>query len=256
MTTPLFQSFTRNTRGRDYAVGDIHGCFQALDEALAALAFDPNTDRVFSVGDLIDRGPQSEQFAQYLELPWFFAVRGNHDQMMLDAALDPAWNQNWQDNGGGWASAFTLAERTVWCDRLSTLPLAIEVATRDGPVGLVHANPMASTWAEVRDRLAPRSGQLPNLDDADRLLTGMLWSRTLVNHMEKAHREGIFMAPIPDLHALVMGHTVTEAPLHVANLWAIDTGACYRCATSALTLLNLQDLSLYQHPLPGPNRLQ
>lgn len=50
-----------NRRGRDIAVGDVHGHFQRLQQALDAVGFDPAIDRLFSVGDLVDRGPDSEQ---------------------------------------------------------------------------------------------------------------------------------------------------------------------------------------------------
>ncbi len=43
--------FPLNARGRDFAVGDIHGHFSRLDAALAAVRFAPDRDRLFSVGD-------------------------------------------------------------------------------------------------------------------------------------------------------------------------------------------------------------
>ena len=47
-----------NLRGRDLAVGDIHGHFQRLQQCLDAVGFDPAVDRLFSVGDLVDRARQ------------------------------------------------------------------------------------------------------------------------------------------------------------------------------------------------------
>jgi hypothetical protein len=57
-----------NTAGRDFVCGDIHGCFDELDAALAKLQFDPAVDRLISVGDLVDRGPRSadEPLVQFL----------------------------------------------------------------------------------------------------------------------------------------------------------------------------------------------
>ncbi len=45
-----------NRRGRDFVVGDLHGYLGALQDALARAGFDPGCDRLFSTGDLIDRG--------------------------------------------------------------------------------------------------------------------------------------------------------------------------------------------------------
>ncbi len=65
-------------------VGDIHGHFKFLTMALDKLDFNTELDRIFSVGDLIDRGPDSIDVLNWLEKPWFHAVRGNHEQMLID----------------------------------------------------------------------------------------------------------------------------------------------------------------------------
>ena len=49
-----------NPAGRDLAAGDVHGHFDTLEQALEQIAFDPVSDRLFSVGDLVDRGPRLE----------------------------------------------------------------------------------------------------------------------------------------------------------------------------------------------------
>lgn len=61
--------FALNTHGRDFAVGDTHGAFGALQRALEAIGFDAQKYRLFSVGDLVDRGPESHQVLVWLEKP-------------------------------------------------------------------------------------------------------------------------------------------------------------------------------------------
>ena len=51
--------FGQNPDGRDYVVGDIHGMFHHLEVLLNDIGFDEDCDRLFSVGDLVDRGPHS-----------------------------------------------------------------------------------------------------------------------------------------------------------------------------------------------------
>lgn len=48
------QRFARNDDGRDWAVGDIHGCFTELQQGLDGIGFDATVDRLFSVGDLVE----------------------------------------------------------------------------------------------------------------------------------------------------------------------------------------------------------
>ena len=50
--------FEENATGRDFVVGDLHGMFSHLEALLNEVAFDESADRLFSVGDLIDRGPE------------------------------------------------------------------------------------------------------------------------------------------------------------------------------------------------------
>jgi len=72
--------------GNDYIVGDIHGNRECLDEVLKIIT--PN-DRLFIVGDLIDRGEDNlGVLARLREHPGnIFAVRGNHEQMVLDSII-------------------------------------------------------------------------------------------------------------------------------------------------------------------------
>jgi serine/threonine protein phosphatase 1 len=53
------RSLPTNSRGKDYVVGDLHGCYDLLQRVLGEVGFDTTCDRLFSVGDLIDRGPNS-----------------------------------------------------------------------------------------------------------------------------------------------------------------------------------------------------
>lgn len=243
MPSALLHRYALNKEGRDFAVGDLHGCYEALRRLLGRLSFDPAVDRLFSVGDLVDRGPRSDLFAECVDAPWFHATRGNHDQLMIDAEVDEGAKLTWFKNGGAWSMAFTAAEMTLWRDRLDALPLAIEVETKDGPVGLVHADLRVASWRALVD----------SLDQVDRLrppgrfyswhasseIAELMWSRELAKALVTAHRKQLPFAPIPDLHALVMGHTPQNEALNVANCWMIDTGAGYAKDRAHLTLLDL-----------------
>ncbi len=88
---------------RTLAVGDIHGCSAALDALLNAVALEPD-DTLVTLGDYVDRGFDSPGVLDRLiSLSRQFHVvslRGNHDQMMLDASAGGEAITGWRMNGG------------------------------------------------------------------------------------------------------------------------------------------------------------
>ena len=49
-----------------YAIGDIQGCYAPLDRMLELIAFDAAVDRLWIVGDLVNRGPESLRVLRFL----------------------------------------------------------------------------------------------------------------------------------------------------------------------------------------------
>ena len=69
-----------NAAGRDFVVGDVHGHFATLERALERVGFERTRDRLFSVGDLVDRGPESERALAWIRERFDAVVMGNHEQ--------------------------------------------------------------------------------------------------------------------------------------------------------------------------------
>ena len=89
-----------------YAISDIHGCHQTFLHLLDEIHFS-KTDELFLLGDYIDRGPDSYGVIQtILRLQdtghTIHCLRGNHEQMMLDAldSIDGEVYRLWLRNGG------------------------------------------------------------------------------------------------------------------------------------------------------------
>lgn len=210
------QYFALNTKGRDFFVGDIHGCLGKLHKALAQAGFDYENDRLFSVGDLADRGEDSMGVVRefYIRPNWF-AVRGNHEQMTLDA-YDGRYmmaHQNHLQNGGLWTVSLLDNERTMVLDYFRSLPIALTVETSEGPVGVVHADCRHDNWQSFVHALEalPVDGEPPH--DA-------MWSRD-------RWREYTGEQYIEGVRAVVVGHTPRKnfRPEWKGNVLNLDTHA-------------------------------
>jgi serine/threonine protein phosphatase 1 len=124
---------------RDIIIGDAHGHFDAVLRLLDQIAL-RNDDRVYFLGDLIDRGPQSKQLVNFVIENHYQCLLGNHEHMLLKAIggeeVSDYWLQNWVHSGG----AETLLsynnqipeEHIHW---FQSLPEYIDL----GKIWLVHA---------------------------------------------------------------------------------------------------------------------
>ena len=70
-----------------YAVGDVQGCYKSLQRLLVRVDYRPGIDRVFFLGDLVNRGPDSLAVLQWAVTHSASAVLGNHDLYCLGAHL-------------------------------------------------------------------------------------------------------------------------------------------------------------------------
>lgn len=220
------QSFGINTTGRDFAVGDVHGHFTRLQQALDAAGFNPEIDRLFSVGDLVDRGPESAEVDTWLAKPWFHAVRGNHEQMVVEAyRFDPGGRASDMHvmNGGAWIYGLPSVDRACYAELLANLPLLIEVETPEGLIGIVHADIPFDDWATLRNRSESAGWQ--------QVEAMCQWSRQRIT---SENREGI-----KSVRAVVVGHTPVRRPAILGNVYHIDTGGWM---DGHFTLLNLHTL--------------
>ena len=227
---PQVMRFELNQRGRDLAVGDIHGSFTALQTALDAIGFAPAVDRLFCTGDLVDRGPTSHLVVEWLEKPWFSSTMGNHDLMASDYALDaPSALSSLANQGGDWLLNLSKSEQTRVGERLRALPLTIQVETAGGSVGLVHADFPSDDWRAVE---APFS-------EDDRQIC--LWSTMRFDR--------VYQTEVSNVRALIHGHVTLSVPKKLGNVLFIDTGG-WMPGKGHFPVVELRALELSRGPGP------
>lgn len=219
-TNSFAMRFNKNEVGRDFFVGDLHGCYRDLEAALSAVNFDKAKDVLYSVGDLIDKGHDSFKCLQLLKEPWFRSVRGNHEadayrQFNHEAACAGKLGY-WLSNGGPWDTAFTneeIAEANQLILAASTLPLIILVED----IAVIHAEFF---------------GNIQNCATSHKVEEFGLYGRSRYRTNDTSLVDGVA--------ALVCGHTRVREVTAIGNTVYIDTGAGR--SNGKLTLITYEEI--------------
>lgn len=133
------ESRMNETTNRRILIGDVHGHYETLMKLLETIV-PGSADRVYFLGDLIDRGPQSAQVVQFVQQSSYTCLLGNHEQMLLDSMThekNPALWHAWCYSGGQ-ATLASYPEGRILPDHLDwirTLPTYIDLED----IWLVHA---------------------------------------------------------------------------------------------------------------------
>lgn len=206
----LTKKFEKNTVGRDFVVGDLGGYYDWMEQWLKEVDFTVGVDRLFGVGDLIDRGPRSQDSLHWYTKIMKECVRGNHEQMMIDfhkGEFPAPWVLR---NGGAWYVGMTKQERQLYVDAFDTMPYAIQVETDNGLIGITHAECRAPTWQEfMADPL--------KWTESKHKMPACLWGRDKITYRDDSIVEGVFL--------IIVGHTIVNEPGRLGNHHYIDTGA-------------------------------
>ncbi len=126
-----------------WAIGDVQGCMRSLEKLIDKLDFDPARDRLWLVGDLVNRGPRSVEVLRWARGlgDAVVTVLGNHDLHLLGrvaGTADPKKRDTLDD-------VLTAPDRDELIDWLRRRPL---VHVEDGYV-MVHAG-LHPRWTAAR----------------------------------------------------------------------------------------------------------
>ena len=193
------------SRPRRLFVGDLHGCLAELNALLERFGFRPGLDRLFSVGDIIGKGPDVPGTLTRLRELDARIVAGNHDLSLLEAAHAEAAgkepkHRDYLDSLG--------REKEAWIAWIRSWPFYIDSAD----VLMVHAG------------LDPRSGDVRNM--SHRILTQI---RTWDGKGLNLNREGdpAWYELVKPGKTVVFGHWAKKGLIDLPGFKGLDTGCVY-----------------------------
>jgi bis(5'-nucleosyl)-tetraphosphatase (symmetrical) len=260
-----------------YAIGDLQGCADELQALLAALRFDRTRDRLWFVGDLVNRGPKSLAALRFVRSlgEAAVAVLGNHDFHLLCLAEGYARKRR-DDTLDDVLAAPDLPQLLEWLRRRPLMHA-------DAGFAMVHAG-LLPQWSidqaqalareveaalrgpQYREFLAHLYGARPNAWRDD--LAGWDRLRVIVNAMARLRfcnaagemdlaatgrdapsgfRPWFELRP-PGEAPIVCGHWSALGLKLGEKLVALDTGCVWGGSLSAL---RLEDRRLFQVPCRG-----
>lgn len=242
-----------NETGRDFVCGDLHGSYDRLESFMDAVNFNVHTDRMFSVGDLVDRGPHSERCLALVLQPWFFSVYANHEELMCDFYNDGPLGFAWVRNGGDWGlkylegpTAEDLQDTAAWLKSLlenevSKLPHLMTVNMQNGKkFHVIHAE-LPCQVGITDDVIADPTFAERHLMKKDPFegTINLLWQRKLFGMLAKQNvddylkRKILRATMLNNMHLvfsdklshIYSGHTILQRPTTLYGQTNLDTGA-------------------------------
>jgi serine/threonine protein phosphatase 1 len=188
---------------RTLAIGDIHGCLRALETLLVAVRPQAD-DLVITLGDYVDRGPDSKGVIERLlglaKTCRLICLRGNHDFMMQEARKNFFAEREWLTMGG----EPTLAS---YSGRAESGTL------KDVPEEHWHFLERCADWFESTTHLFVHAGALPDRPLAEQPEHMLHWEKIIA---PQPHQSG---------KILVCGHTAQRSgkPRNWGHTICIDT---------------------------------
>ncbi|HEY7943364.1 MAG: symmetrical bis(5'-nucleosyl)-tetraphosphatase [Burkholderiales bacterium] len=265
-----------------YAIGDIQGCYAEFRQLLDLIAFEPGRDRLWLVGDLVNRGPESLQVLRTVRGLGDSAVTvlGNHDFHLLTVAAGHR-RPHRNDTLGAILDASDREELLTW---LRTRPLVV----LEDECLLVHAGLLPS-WTPATALMLSREVEATLASDRhddflrhlygdeparwDDALRGYDRLRVAVNActrlrfcaaddtMQLAEKRGPDFAPAgftpwfmhPERESsgvtVLCGHWSTLELMLAPNVLMLDSGCLWG---GCLTAIRLDDRRLFQVPGHSP----
>lgn len=239
-----------------YVVGDVQGCFITLERLLARIDFDASRDRLWLVGDLVNRGPSSLEVLRFVRGLGASAVTvlGNHDLHLIErrrGTREPRRRDTFDD-------VLDAPDGDVLIDWLVERPLLY----REGDAVIVHAG-ILPTWSLAQAEKLAKKASLAFRDGGvdsklRTVLDGLTRLRTCSKDGEmcldyagppgdapKGCRPWFELTSLPDGVTVYFGHWASLGLYLGTNAIGLDSGCVWG---RELTAMRLEDREIFQEP--------
>ncbi|HSH50329.1 MAG TPA: metallophosphoesterase family protein, partial [Bacteroidales bacterium] len=198
-----------------YTIGDIHGCINTLEELVNNIVQKDNNPSFYSVGDLIDRGPDSKAVLDFfINLKNNYPVqivRGNHEEMMLNTLFQGS--ENWFFNG---------AEKTLQSFKNQSNNSETDL-NKIIPKRYIYFIQSLPHFIELDDYLIVHAGFNFAANNPFKDTEAMLWTRIEENDYQYTQGKKIIHGhtPVPFQQIKINIQNTTS------NIYNIDSGCIY-----------------------------
>jgi bis(5'-nucleosyl)-tetraphosphatase (symmetrical) len=186
---------------RRFIVGDIHGCVQELNNLLKEFQFSPSKDQLYSVGDVMGKGPYPLESLKLLKYSQAKIVLGNHEVGFLRGLHLPIEQQS------HWHKKYIASlgkEVEYWKEEMQSWPYYIE----EEDIIIVHAG------------LEPGISKLKDMDP-DILTRIRLWKDPSTG------KDSPWFNHIYTTKKVIFGHWAAKGLVNMLQFKGLDTGCVY-----------------------------
>ena len=211
-----------------YVTTDVHGAYLALKEALDLVNFQIDEDTLIFLGDVCDGWPDVVESVNLLKsIKNLVFIRGNHDQ----------WALNWLNH------KMDLRMQLSWIDQSGQRTID-SINAHDAHESVREFLASSKAYHTMDEMVFVHGGLVPgeNIEDSDP--EDLMWDRFMV---QKAFYDK--ESPESPYSTIFCGHTPSLSidgstkPMHLGNIWNLDTGASY---DGPLTIMNVETSEYWQ----------
>ncbi len=226
-------------KNKTFVVGDIHGTYKALKQALERSGINYDTDTLITLGDIVDGHKDTYLCVEeLLKIKNRIDIRGNHDDWFLEFIETGIHPDGWAQGGLVTAQSYkeALGEELKVYKKSATdygwyKSFNLNLIPED--VTVSHQNffkHQARYYKDDNNNIFIHAGFNRHLPLREASTSELMWDRGLWKQAMSAKSSGEQLKFEEEVNKVFIGHTTTlmwktDQPIKASNVWNLDTGA-------------------------------